>query len=41
VKVGGEKKRKIAARVKVGGGTSGSREKTMPGSFFIDTSKHI
>ena len=26
--------------MKVGGGTIGSRDKTMPGSFFIETFKH-
>jgi hypothetical protein len=34
------KKETIAARVKVGGGTIGSRGK-MPIPFFIDTYKHI
>jgi hypothetical protein len=35
-----EKMGKIAARVKVGGGTCGSRGKKMPIPFFIDTYKH-
>jgi hypothetical protein len=35
-----EKMGKIAARVKVGGGTCGSREKKMPIPIFIVTYKH-